>query len=92
MKMTCFIKMILCLFFVQTLSAQKLLTVEEAIAAALQNNYDIQLLKNDSTAFALDNSYAKFAFYPRVNGSTGLLLNNVNQKQNYPMPVLERVQ
>ena len=62
-------------------NAQKLLSVEEAIAAALQNNYDIQLLKNDSTAFALDNSYAKFAFYPRVNGSTGLLLNNVNQKQ-----------
>jgi outer membrane protein len=79
--MKCFIKTICCLFFVQTLSAQKLLTVEEAIAAALQNNYDIQLLKNDSTAFALDNSYAKFAFYPRVNGSTGLLLNNVNQKQ-----------
>ncbi|MBL0146782.1 MAG: TolC family protein [Chitinophagaceae bacterium] len=65
----------------QTIFAQKTLSVEEAIAAALKNNYDIQLLKNDSTSFALDNSYAKAAFLPRVNASTGLLFNNNNQKQ-----------
>lgn len=62
-------------------NAQKLLSVEEAIAAALNNNYDIQLLKNDSTAFAIDNAYAKYAFYPKVNGTTGIIFNNTNQKQ-----------
>jgi len=65
----------------QKIFAQKILTVEEAIANALKNNYDIQLLKNDSTAFALDNSYAKAAFLPRVNAATGILFNNNNQKQ-----------
>ncbi|MGF2411773.1 TolC family protein [Ferruginibacter sp.] len=65
----------------QKIAAQKTLTVEEAIANALKNNYDIQLLKNDSSSFALDNSYAKAAFLPRLNTTTGILFNNNNQKQ-----------
>lgn len=76
-----FIKIFILLIFVQATTAQKLLTVDEAIAAALQNNYDIQLLKNDSTVFAIDKSYAKYALYPRVNGNTGLVFNNNSQKQ-----------
>jgi outer membrane protein len=63
------------------ITAQPFLSLQEAIANALKNNYDIQLLKNDSTAFALDNTYAKAAFLPRLNGSTGLVFNNNNQKQ-----------
>jgi outer membrane protein len=62
-------------------SAQQLLRVEEAVAAALQNNYDIRLLKNDSAVYALNNSYAKAAFYPRLNATTTILFNNNNQKQ-----------
>jgi outer membrane protein len=65
----------------QNIVAQKYLSVEEAIANALANNYDIQLRKNDSTAFAIDNSYANYAFLPRLNGTTGVLFNNNNQKQ-----------
>ena len=61
--------------------AQTQLTIEQAIAAALKSNYDILLVKNDSTSFALDNSYAKAAFLPRVNANTGLLFNNNDQKQ-----------
>ena len=61
--------------------AQKYLAVEEAIANALANNYDIQLRKNDSTVFAIDNSYARAAFLPRLNATTGVLFNNNNQKQ-----------
>lgn len=63
--------------------AQKMLTVDEAIATALKNNYDIQLLRNDSAAYALDKSYAKAAFLPRVNASTGLVFNNNDQKQKF---------
>lgn len=64
-----------------TVCAQQILTVEEAVAAALQNNYDIQLLRNDSAVYALNNSYAKSAFLPRLNATTGLLFNNNNQRQ-----------
>jgi outer membrane protein len=63
--------------------AQKILTVNEAIATALKNNYDIQLVRNDSVSYALDKSYAKAAFLPRVNASTGLVFNNNDQKQKF---------
>ena len=63
------------------LQAQKVLSVEEAVAAALKNNYDIQLLKNDSALYALDYSYRNAAFLPRVNASGAVLFNNNNQKQ-----------
>ncbi|HEV7782215.1 MAG TPA: TolC family protein, partial [Chitinophagaceae bacterium] len=62
-------------------SAQRLLTVEEAIATALQNNYNILLAKNDSAVFALDYSYRNAAFLPRINGNLGTVWNNNDQKQ-----------
>ncbi len=63
--------------------AQSILTVEEAVATALKNNYDIELLRNDSASFALDKSYAKAAFLPRINATTGLVFNNNNQLQKF---------
>ncbi len=67
--------------FSQSLVAQNVLTVEQAITATIENNYDIQLLRNDSISYALDNRYARAAFLPRLNASTGLVYNNNNQKQ-----------
>ncbi|HNP53811.1 MAG TPA: TolC family protein [Ferruginibacter sp.] len=61
--------------------AQQVLKLEEAIATALQNNFDIRLLKNDSAVYALDKSYANYAFYPRLNASSAVIFNNNNQKQ-----------
>lgn len=61
--------------------AQQLLTVEQAVAAALQNNYDIRLIRNDSVLAALNNSYAYAAFLPRLNAQAGLIFNNNNIKQ-----------
>ena len=61
--------------------AQRLLTVEEAVAAALKNNFDIQLLRNDSAVYALNNSYATAAFLPRINASSAILFNKNNIKQ-----------
>ncbi len=69
--------------FSQPLSAQNKLTVEQAITATIENNYDIQLLRNDSSSFALDKSYARAAFLPRVNATTGLVFNNNDQKQQF---------
>jgi len=75
---------ILCLFIMmgcRNVTAQNKLTVQQAISAALENNFDIQLLRNDSSSYALDNSYARAAFLPRVNATGGLVFNNNNQKQ-----------
>jgi len=71
----------LALVFAQPLSAQNKLTVEQAIAATIENNYDIQLLRNDSLSYAIDKSYARAAFLPRLNATAGLVYNNNNQKQ-----------
>ena len=61
--------------------SQQLLTVEQAVAAAMQNNYDIRLIRNDSVLAALNNSYAYAAFLPQLNGQAGLVFNNNNIKQ-----------
>lgn len=70
-------------FFGTDLHAQELLTPDEAIATALQNNYEIRLSRNDSIISAIDYSYAQAAFLPRLNANGGLLFNNANQKQRF---------
>jgi len=72
-------------FFLLTcsLQAQKLLTIEDAIATALQYNYDIRLSRNDSAVAALDNSYRNAIFLPRLNANAGMVWNKNNQKQNF---------
>ncbi len=76
-------KIILPLLLLITLSssAQRILSLEESIAAALQNNYNILLAKNDSAAAALDYSYKNAGFIPRINGNLGTVWNNNAQKQ-----------
>lgn len=49
--------------------AQQTLTVEQAVATALRNNYDIRITKNDSIAYAIDESYLYTAFLPQLNGT-----------------------
>lgn len=61
--------------------SQDVLSLEDAIGMALKNNYDIQLSKNDSASYALDNSYAYAGFLPRLNGTASKQWNNVAQKQ-----------
>lgn len=63
--------------------AQKKLTLEEAIATALSNNFDIQLSRNDSIVAALNYGYKNAAFYPRLNANTGVVFNNNDQKQKF---------
>ncbi len=63
--------------------AQTLLTLDEAIATALKNNYDIILAKNDSAVAALDYEYRNAVFLPRLNGTLGTNWTNNNQKQKF---------
>jgi outer membrane protein len=73
--------LIILLFPFLAKSQNKILTLEEAIATALQNNYSILLAKNDSASAALDYSYKNAAFIPRLNANIGTVWNNNDQKQ-----------
>lgn len=64
-------------------AAQRVLTLEEAIATALQNNYDIRLSKNDSAVAALNYSYRNAALLPRLNGNINGTFNNNDQRQEF---------
>ncbi|WP_162915590.1 TolC family protein [Paraflavitalea soli] len=63
--------------------AQDSLTLEQAIMAALKNNYDILLTRNDSASYALDNSYAWAAFLPQLNGTASTTWNRNNQQLKF---------
>lgn len=69
------------IFITSALSAQKILTIEEAIGNALEKNYDISLSRNDSAIAAIDYSYRNAAFVPRLNANVGEVWNNNAQKQ-----------
>jgi outer membrane protein TolC len=58
-----------------------ILTVEDAIALALKNNYDIRLTRNDSASAAIDKAFAYGAFLPRINATTSKTWNTNAQKQ-----------
>lgn len=60
---------------------ERALTLNEAIATALENNYDIRLTRSDSLLAALDNAYANYALLPRLNATGGMLFNSNNQRQ-----------
>lgn len=60
---------------------QDSLTVEQAVALALRNNYDILLSRNDSAIAAINYSYRNAAFLPRLNASGSYLFNNNAQNQ-----------
>lgn len=64
-------------------TAQRMLTLEEAIATALQNNYDIRLSRNDSMIAAIDYSYRNTLFLPTLNGAIGTVNTTNNQSLRF---------
>lgn len=74
---------VVCIFLLVNTKAQQVLTLEEAIAAALKSNYDILMSRNDSASFALDYSYAWAAFLPRLNASANTTWNRNNQNVTF---------
>lgn len=56
--------------------AQDTLTVETAIATALNNNYDILLSRQDSASIAIANAYRNAVFLPTLNANGTILFNN----------------
>src|SRR6185369_7203803 len=66
-----------------TVTAQDSLTLEQAVSAALKNNYDILLTRNDSASYALDNSYSWAAFLPQLSANAGATWNSNNQQLKF---------
>ncbi|HZV44365.1 MAG TPA: TolC family protein, partial [Saprospiraceae bacterium] len=65
------------------LQAQTVMTVNDAIAMALQYNYDIRLSKNDSSVAALDYSYRNAVFLPRITATAGNNWTDNDQTQEF---------
>lgn len=73
----------ICLCCTIAAKAQQVLTLEDAIAAALKNNYDILMSRNDSTSYALDRYYSFGAFLPQLTGVANTVWNANNQKLKF---------
>jgi outer membrane protein TolC len=63
--------------------SQQMITLEEAIAATLKNNYDILLAENDSAAAAVNKKYIFGGFLPAVNATIGRTQTTSAQKQEF---------
>ncbi len=81
----------ICLISSVLTNAQQQLTLQDAIAAALKNNYDILLTRNDSTSYALDRYYSFAAFLPQVNGTANVLWNTNNQQLKFASRSTEKI-
>ncbi len=68
---------------ISSVQAQQMITLQEAIAAGLQSNYDILLVSNDSVAAAMDKRYVIGAFLPNINATVGTLWTTSAQKQKF---------
>jgi outer membrane protein TolC len=68
-------------FFTTLCAAQELLTVEDAVATALKNNYDIKLSANDLKVDQQNVSLANAGLLPNLYGSLSQNNNIQNSKQ-----------
>ncbi len=66
-----------------TVHAQEEITLDRAIAIALEKNYDIQVAKNTSEAAATDNQYAFGAFLPRIEAVGAAVWNSNDQELRF---------
>lgn len=92
MKLLLFNTLLLCLIViagygqvpaVSSDSAKNVLTLEDAMAIGLKNNYDILMAKNQQDAAALNYRYAFGAFLPTVSASASRVWSTVNVNQKY---------
>ena len=60
----------LLIFFIgaESIYAQEMVSLEEAVALGLKKNYDVRLSQNTLTTVEVDNNYAFGAFLPQLNG------------------------
>jgi outer membrane protein TolC len=74
--------LLLSLVAVFPLSAQDVeISLEEVVALALEENYDVRLFKNLAESAGADNKYAIGGFFPVINATAARTWNVVDQRQ-----------
>jgi outer membrane protein TolC len=71
------------LFGSLTMQAQRILTLEEAIARTLENNLEIRIARNDSVAASIDLQYKNAGLLPSLNAAGSQVFNRNNQYQKF---------
>lgn len=67
----------------QDCRSQNTLSLQDAVAVALEKNYAIRLAKVDSVRLGLDYTYRNVVFLPRINATLGTSWTNNNQNQEF---------
>lgn len=80
MKHKFFVVTILFLFSFSFSYGQQMLTLQDAVAIALENNFDVQVVKQNVEAATTDNKFAFGAFLPQINGTASALWNDTEQE------------
>lgn len=85
MKSTAFFSLFLSLLLSASLvvSAQQLMTLDDALSIGLKNNYDILMARNQEEAAALDYRYAFGAFLPDISANASRIWSTANINQKY---------
>jgi outer membrane protein len=80
MKHKFFATIIFCGLVVGKGAAQQVLSLEQAVAIALQNNYDVQIATRNADAARTDDRFAIGAFLPQVTGTASFALDDTDQE------------
>lgn len=70
--------------------SQELITLEQAIALALENNYDVRIAQTNLKAAATDNDYALAAFLPQLNANGNYTITDTDQDFRFENPASNR--
>ncbi len=69
------------LFAFVLLPAQQIISLEEAIKLALQNNYGIEIARNEQSIAKNNNDLGNAGFLPQIDASAGSIWSNTNTHQ-----------
>ena len=83
MKSTKYILIFVGVLFCSSLQAQKVLTKEEAVSKALENNYGVQIAKNDVAVAKNNASILNSGYLPTVTGNAGATYNLDNTEAEF---------
>lgn len=82
-KYTNILSVLVVLLYSLASTAQEVLTKAEAVAIALENNYDIQLIKNDVATSKNNTSIYNSGYLPTVTGNAGANFSRNNSDQEF---------
>lgn len=84
MKRVYFILILILSFSFQTFGQEKLLTKDEAIQTALENNFGIKIAKNQIEVAENNKSILNSGYLPTLTGNSGANYNMLNSNTEYP--------